>query len=173
MHLVGHLHIAIWCTVHTTSNYPHLLHQVQSSQMAITSRLCRFHTLHYALRGLASLCIVMASKPPQLLPCMYESSVSRWIMLFFFFYWQYGEIQDYRQSLSPATLFIKNASVWMTNKNVASVLNRCKLLLIQCTLFKFYNVKLLPKGDNAVICAWTLRRQQWPFESSSLSLVQT
>ena len=91
----------------------------------------------------------------------------------FFFYWQYGEIQDYRQSLSPATLFIKNASVWMTNKNVASVLNRCKLLLIQCTLFKFYNVKLLPKGDNAVICAWTLRRQQWPFESSSLSLVQT
>jgi len=30
----------------------------------------------------------------------------------------------------------------MPNKNVASSLNRSKLLLVQCTSFKFYNAKL-------------------------------
>lgn len=80
------------------------------------------------------------------------------------------------QSLSPVTHFIKNASLSMPNKKVASILNRCKLLLLQCTSFKFDKAKLKKKkGDNAIIHAWALRGWLCGLSkaAASLSVVQT
>ena len=107
----------------------------------------------------------MASIPSHLLPCMYDSSLSQWIMLFYLFIYLLAVWWDSRlPPLSPATHFIKIASLSMPNKNVASILNNSDSYWFSARHLSFIALNFKQKGNNAIIHAWTLRGRQCPFE---------
>jgi hypothetical protein len=132
--------------------------------MAVTSTVCGLHTLHHASRRLTILIIMMASIPSQLLPCMYDSSLSRWIMLFYLFvYWQSGEIPDYSHYHQPH-ISLKMLHFSRHTETLPQFRTDLNSYWFSARHLSFITLNFKPKGDNAIIHAWTLRGRQWPFE---------
>jgi len=135
--------------------------------MAVTSAVCGLHTLHHASRLRTILCIVMTSLSSQLLPCMYDSSLSRWIMLYLFIYlfiyWQCGEIPDYSHYHQPH-ISLKMFHFPCQTKTLPQFWTDVNSYCFSARHLSLIKLNLKKESVNAIIHAWTLRGWQWPFE---------
>jgi hypothetical protein len=130
--------------------------------MAVTSTVRGLHTLHH-LTTSYNLVYCDGSIPSHLLPCRCDSSLSRWIMLILFIYWQYGEIPDYSHYHQPF-ISLKMLHFPCQTKTLPQFWTDLNSYWFSARHLRFITLNLKKKGGNAIIHVWTLRGWQWPFE---------